>query len=139
MKYSDFDYINYFTSKEIEDTGASIEDVQYLTINYLDRLRSLVGKPIKILKNGLTTGNHASKTHTEGYAVDFYVVGNLSHSEAVKVALMGVSVGFRGIGVYLNQSGVYSFHFDIRNKFSTWKATKNSFNKWSYETLEFNF
>jgi len=138
MKYTDFDYITHFTSNEVIATGAHIEDVAYLTIKYLDRVRSLVDKPIKLIHNGLTSGNHTSRTHLEGCAVDFYVMDDISHTEAVKVALYGVSVGFRGIGVYWNGEA-YSFHFDTRNELGTWYGTKTNKNdSWCYHGLMFN-
>jgi len=134
MNHSDFDYIKYFTAHEVETTGADLGGVEYETIHMLDRARSIIGWPIKLMKNGLTTGNHSSTEHPEGRAVDFACPGG----DPVKVALALSLVGFHGIGVYRNHRGAYSFHADRRQSSATWYGTKSSpRSQWAYKQLKF--
>jgi hypothetical protein len=137
MQLSDFNGIRYFTAEEVEATGAKIEDVQENTIITIDRLRAELGRPIKLVRNGITTGKHSSHRHYNGNAIDFTIDG-LSHKEAVQVALLMASVGFRGIGVYFNGSS-YSFHGDFRANLTTWFGVKAGYGKeWSYKALQFD-
>ena len=136
MTREDFVNIKYFTSNEIEATGANIKDVQYELIHSLDRLRVLIGKPIKLQFNGLTTGKHKAKEHPNGLACDIYII-DLSAEDAVKVSLMAASVGFRGIGIYWNGK-MWSFHLDLRKTFTTWYGGKPLPGySWNYKELTF--
>lgn len=137
MIHTDFIHLNHFTASEIEKTGAFIEDVKYELMYNTNRLRELIGKPIILLPNGLTTGKHKSEYHIIGEAVDFYIE-DLTDKEAVMVCFLASAIGFRGIGVYKNKKGVYSFHMDLRSKFGIWKGIKNKSNTWKYKDLTFD-
>lgn len=138
MKHTDFVHIQYFTAREIENTGANIADVEYDLIHNLDRLRQMLKKKIYLLPNGLTTGNHSSKEHPEGIAGDFTIQG-ITAKDVVKVVVLASYIGFKGIGVYRNENGAYSFHMDLRNELALWKGTKYEDGGWNYSSLTFNF
>jgi hypothetical protein len=136
MKHTDFNHITYFTCEEVEATGADIEALKYETIHKLDMVRSVIGLPISLQVNGLTSGNHSSKEHPRGEAVDFYLKTN---PDPVKVVLACASFGFRGIGVYLNKAtGLWQYHMDTRKALSTWYADKVNGESWKYKALEFS-
>lgn len=138
MKHTDFVHIQYFNAREVENTGAKIEDVEYELIHNLDRLRQMLKKRIHLLPNGLTTGKHSSKEHKEGKAVDFTIQG-ITAKDVVKVVVLSSSIGFKGIGVYRNEKGAYSFHMDLRNEVALWKGTKYEGGGWNHSGLTFNF
>lgn len=130
MKLEDFEHIEYYTPDEITATGAKLEDVQLETIQAADRFRALVGKRVHPLFNGITTGNHKSKEHEDGLAIDVWVEGHPSPYFVFKRAL---DAGFTRIGVYWN--GVaYSFHLALGAKHGFWTAYKSDpdVKQWTY-------
>lgn len=138
MFRTDFTLIKHFSPMEVRATGAKLEDVQFVTIHCLDRLRTILGKPIKLLRNGLTTGKHSSKLHGQGKAVDFYVV-DIEEHDIIKLLLAASSIGFTDMGVYKNTQGVYSFHLGLGSNYKTWSATKDSHGNWVYKALTIKF
>ncbi len=137
MISSDFSKYNIknFTPEEIESTGAKLEDVQLETIFKLQYFRNKIKRTIVLLNNGLTSGNHSSKKHPEGLAVDFTFRegdGTISVTEVFKYAL---EAKFKGIGIYHNQA-TYSFHFDLRECYGFWSARKeHRATSWEYDSL----
>lgn len=123
MKEIDFDHIEYFTQYEVENTGANIDDVNVDTIHRLDLLRKRCGVPIQLVFNGITTGNHKSKGHLSGNAIDVRIKSVTDSNHALKIMLMASSVGFSAIGVYKNSAGWYNFHLEIDETFRVWGAT----------------
>ena len=136
MKPIDFIHIRHFTLEDVHDSGADLDGVQYDTIYNLDRLCEMYGRPISILRNGLNSGSHASTEHRDGLAVDVFV-GDINKAAAVKLCLMAAACGFSAIGVYLNERGVYSFHFAISKRWRTWRAEKGEDGQWVYSGLSF--
>jgi len=138
MNRSDFVFIKRFTPEEIECTGANVEDVDFASLKMLDRLAILLGTPVYLIAGGITTGNHKSEYHKKGRAFDFHL-GEITHETAVRVSLWAVYVGFRGVGIYINAKGAYSFHVDSRTTLSTWMGIKTTpRDSWQYESLRFN-
>ena len=127
------DFVNYgivcFSASEIIATGAQLKDVQARLIQHLDRLRRLLGTPIYLVKNGLTTGSHTSELHADGLAVDC-TMGCIEPNAILKTAL---EADFRGIGFYWNKKWT-SVHLDLRPAHAFWIGVKKG-SKWSYRAL----
>ena len=135
MTHSDFVTmeIDRFSAEEIEATCAKLADVQASLMSSLNRLRNLVGQPFALLKNGLTTGNHASCYHGKGLAADV-VIGNGLVTHTTDVLFKAIRIGFNGVGLYHNGL-IYSWHFDLRETPSTWSAVKGREGTWMYSPL----
>jgi len=137
MKATDFDKygIRNFTKREIENTGANLADVKVQLFLSLQRFRMFIDRRIILLPNGLTTGNHKSWEHPNGYAVDVAfreADGEIHVSNLFKTAL---ECNFRGFGIYHNEMA-YSLHLDIGNRYRFWSAfKKHRENKWNYRPL----
>ena len=132
MTEYDFDKLIYFSKKEVEATGAKIEDVSFSSLDALDDMRNLLGEPINLIKNGMTTGQHKSDGHPKGVAIDCHMGLYEDYYNVFKVAL---SVGFNKIGIYWNGS-IYSYHLEISDKTSFWTGSKNPGDKnWTYGPL----
>ena len=128
MKMTDFFNLTYFKPNEVLTKCEIIDKLDYNVIYFLDELRLRICKPIHILS--LTGGEHeANSLHYEGKAVDFFTIAD--PSLVLKHAL---SIGFRGFGLYTNEKGVHSFHCDIREEYSFWRAVKKD-GKWCYSGL----
>jgi len=124
MKKSDFKkFAPYFTAKEVTATGAKLKDVNIRLLIALFRLRKLLGRRIKLIKNGMTTGKHKSKEHPDGEAADiaFYIKDGEINVDPLHACCM--MAGFKGIGIYHN-TRVYSVHLDIGKRFRRWTAVK---------------
>jgi hypothetical protein len=136
MYDADFRIIKHFKQNEITDTGATIEDVNFRLIVAYDHLRSMINRPVKFVKNGFTTGNHHSKQHSAGLAGDCII--NDKNTDTLQIAQIvecALESGFRGIGIYWNGS-MYSYHLDLRDKYSFWTGIKNNpGDEWKYDTL----
>ena len=117
MKSEDFNKLPNFTELEVGRTGANFGDVEFDTMLCLQMVRSELGLVIRLIKNGLTTGKHQSKTHHDGKAVDFHFDVYVS---PIKVIVAMIQSGFKGIGVYKNAKGFYSYHGDTRSEFGCW-------------------
>lgn len=118
MLVSDFSKHNIinFTPQEITSTGAKLVDVSVETIIAAQKFREYIRRKVKLLPNGITTGEHKSLAHKLGYAVDvslFPADGPVNIHYIFKGA---IASGFFGIGIYWNQKQ-YSLHLEIKNKF----------------------
>lgn len=139
MLESDFkDYKIYnFTKKEVEETGAKLEDVKLALMRSIQKFREYIRRRVILVENGITTGNHKSIMHPDGKAIDgtLYIEdGPINIHILFKGAL---EAGFKGIGIYWN--GIqYSFHFDLRNNYAFWigiKDSKKGVKKWIWKSL----
>lgn len=131
MRNSDFAIYNlkYFTKEEIEETGAKLGHISTGLIICLNNVRRILGVPIHLMHNGLTTGEHSSALHKRGMACDFAVEG-VTVDDVFKAVL---KAHFRGFGAYWN--GVaHSFHVDLRPDYGFWSATKDE-DGWKYYGL----
>lgn len=139
MKPSDFTQydIHNFSAAEIEDTGAKLKDVDRATIVYIQKYREYVRRPVKLVKNGITTGIHKAPEHKQGKAIDTYLNpadGLINVHLIFKGALVA---GFRGIGIYWNGT-CYSCHFDLRKNYAFWagvKDIKKGIKNWQFHGL----
>jgi hypothetical protein len=127
-----------FTPADIVDTGASLESVDVRTIETLQAFRTLIGKRIGLLHNGLTTGNHRSVEHPSGRAVDFYFLDGAIDNSIINTIVWGmIRSGFNGIGVYWNGQA-FSFHGDLRENPAAWAGKKSRIDDpWVYNNLYF--
>ena len=126
-----FGEIEFFTADECQRTGADVAAIQYPLMLALDRFRKLVGCKVFILKNGLTSGNHRSKAHALGMAVDVTVEHERTPQEIFKIAM---KCGFDAVGVYHN-TRAYSYHLGIHGMLSLWSATPYPDGSWKYGPL----
>lgn len=79
----------------------------------IDKLRSATGVPIWILEAYAESGHAEYSYHYIGLAVDFYFEpGKLSPLE--QFLYISMIPEFGGIGFYPNESGVCSWHVDLR-------------------------
>lgn len=86
----------------------------------LDRFTATTGFKAKILDDfrAYTAGNPNSR-HAWGDAVDVYFPG----ADSLAVLAAAESSGlFDGLGIYLNERGAVSFHFDKRGSRARWGA-----------------
>jgi hypothetical protein len=138
MKIEDFATIKHFKPAEITATGANIADIQKELIVAYDKFRELIGRPIHLIKDGITTGNHKAPEHGEGKAGDCWIDG--AELPDPLVLACAIKAGFRGIGIYWNQKQK-SYHLDLRADYTFWNAKKsvprNAFEKtvWIYGKL----
>jgi len=111
--------VRFFSAEEIEATGAKLRRVQRRLVYALDDFRAILGCPVILLHNGMTTGEHASYTHGIGLAVDI-AFREANHPKNMRaLPMMAAAVGFRGIGVYWGGTG-YSMHLDLGMVFRQW-------------------
>jgi hypothetical protein len=120
MLSEEFNNLLDFTELEIGRTGADFTGVSFALMLSFQLLRTNLGRRVKFHKNGLTTGKHKSKYHPAGLAGDFYLDPDDGKVDPKEVYLNMVLAGFKGIGVYLNRDGSYSFHGDLRVEFGDW-------------------
>lgn len=140
MRDSDFAIygINYFSAQEIIETGAKLADISPVLFSNLNYFRIMLGQPVLLLKNGLTTGKHKSKEHRAGDAVDVYFQDDRKLPSISEVLFIAVKAGFSGVGIYHN-GNAYSLHLDIGTKIRTWSAKKTNPKKdWTYSELIVN-
>jgi len=135
--------LRYFTAAEIERTGARLQDVQLELMQALDSLRHELGRRIKLLKNGMTTGKHSSREHPEGRAVDFTLDnrdGPITQDTLYLIFTLGIRLGFRGFGYYFNGK-TWSFHLDLRSGCDIWTGRKKAPGKgaWIYKRMSIGF
>ena len=121
MQKVDFESIMYFRPKEITDTGATLGSVQLMLIQHLDNFRAILGCPVRLIKNGLTTGRHASKMHVNGLAADV-TMDTIEPNAVLRAALEAY---FRGIGFYARNSKWVSVHLDLRPEYAFWRGVKH--------------
>lgn len=132
MTRAEFKPLRYFTASEVERTGASIADVQRETMYAIDDFRHEMGIPVRLLFNGITSGNHKSAGHPNGLAVDCTISGTVDVGEVFKNALIA---GFKAIGIYWN-GAAYSFHLELADRYRFWSGRKAEGEaKWTYGRL----
>ena len=122
MNSEDFLKLPNFTELEVEATGADIVDVDFETLNLLQRVRSYTGKRVGLIKNGLTTGEHQSELHGGGKAVDFKFLDPISPK---LVIFAMIKAGFNGVGVYRWSKTRFTFHGDSRKFPANWFRVPN--------------
>lgn len=139
-QFPNFDYYNDFAS-----LGGNLLYYKKKNIELLQALRDRLPQSKKV-RNYITllSVNEPRKSilgyHPKGEATDVFcpLIG-VSVNTFVEHAL---TVGFRGIGVYVNEGGVLSFHLDIREgSIQLWSATKeNHGDPWTYgDLLDYSF
>lgn len=109
--------LHYFSWNEIAATGADPKDVNSILMEHMDALRDLGQCPIRLIRNGLTTGKHAAKEHPSGLACDWYWAPGRGKKKPTKnqTVQLALDVGFTGIGVYNT-----AFHCDLRGSTKLW-------------------
>jgi hypothetical protein len=135
MTAEELKQVKHFDKKEIEATGAKLEDVQLRLLLKMDKLRDLIGRRIRLLNNGLTTGNHKSAEHPQGEACDFYLDPRDGKTDYYFVFKCAIDAGFNKLGVYWNGTQ-YSFHVASASKSAFWSATKTKTGEpWKFDGL----
>lgn len=115
--------LKYFTAEEIEKTGAKLFEVKLVLFQRMDKFRTLINRRIRLLHNGLTTGNHKSPEHSQGMACDCYLDPRDGKTDFYFIFKCAIDAGFNKIGIYWNGT-TYSFHLAIAPKSAFWLATK---------------
>lgn len=124
--------IRYFTPTEVTDTGAELCDVKARLIQHLDRFRMSVGMPVRIVKNGLTSGDHVAQEHENGIAADV----TMNTILPMLTFYCALNAGFKGIGLYCHGGKWVSGHLDLRGDYAFWIGTKKGHQKkWTYLPL----
>lgn len=127
--------LRYFTKEEIAKTDANISGLQFPLFQRLDLLRNRLGRKIRLLRNGLNTGNHKSIEHSQGLACDFYLDPRDGEVDYYFVFKCAIDCGFNKIGIYWNGLQ-YSFHLAIAQKAAFWSATKTKTGEpWKFDGL----
>lgn len=109
MRSEEFAQTPDFTEMEIGETGANYGDVKLSTMLCAQGVRTDLDRAVHIFDNGLTTGKHKSKEHPAGEAIDFWVDGNPNPMLVICAMLAN---GFTGIGAYVNEKNIWSYHGD---------------------------
>jgi hypothetical protein len=136
MKREQFKELENFTYfSDFQHTRGNLRKMKFEVYQRLQALRDLLPENnfLKVLSTN--AGKHSTNSrHYTGEAIDvFCPMRNISINSFVELAL---NVGFRGIGVYINASGVPSFHLDIREDFQLWFGSKEGDDKnWTYSEL----
>lgn len=133
MNRDNFTYLKHFAIREVEATGAQIQDVQAELMSRLDQFRELVGCSVRLLQNGMTTGIHKSRAHKKGLAAD---VALEDDGELIGVLWAAFMAGFRGFGTYWN-GRVRSYHLEICDVPRGWNGKKDKPGRgaWKYGKL----
>jgi hypothetical protein len=105
------------------------------TVYYLDNFALMI-RPAKVelVFNGCNTGEHESKEHPQGKAIDFTIVGKPFPPIPHTVGML-YYCRFRGVGVYINQEGFYSFHADTGEHFRQWAKYEDKEGQWHFMGL----
>lgn len=132
MTKAEFSGIMFFTPKEITGTGATLESVDFRMIQRLDNFRIILGCPVFLIPNGLTTGNHASKLHANGLAADV-TMDKIDPKTVLRAAL---EAHFFGIGFYARDGKWVAVHLDLRADYAFWRGVKHGKERsWRYLPL----
>ena len=138
QQFDQFPNFNYY--KDFQHLGGNLNYYKIDNIRKLQALRDLLPQHkrspnyLKILSVNEKRKNQKGY-HPLGMATDvFCPLRKVSVNTFVEHAL---SVGFRGIGVYVNAEGILSFHLDIREgPIQLWSATKEKrSDPWTYGSL----
>jgi len=113
MKKEQCKDLKYFTYEEMTATGADIDDVKAVLMLSLDHFRKNIGTPVKLLKNGLTTGKHAKNSqHYLGGAADVYF--RMWPKTLNTVVELAADAGFSGICLNGTNGKYVTIHLDLR-------------------------
>ena len=119
--------IRFFTPEEVIATGADLKDIQLGLMDRLDTFRLMLGQPVHLLHNGMTTGEHVSPWHPKGLAADIYSNPHVTPKQIFKAALASE---FKGVGIYWN-GAAYSAHLDLGDSYRFWTwVKKDRAEKW---------
>jgi len=122
---------NKFKNEEFLSIDDSIDNMSIIFIGKINAFRRHIGKPMRILFNGATKGDHKSLYHPRGRALDFTCDTN-----DYAVIALAIKYGLNGIGMYTNHDGYRSWHLDDRPNITIWEGTKKNENdKWTYKTI----
>jgi len=133
MQLTDFKHIRNFKPAEIQKDGSILGAVSLALIVSIDDLRDAIKTPISIIC--VTGGDHGGDTHPRGIAVDF-TTKNFIDMETMIWNMC--RAGFRGIGIYKNNLGYFSYHGDVRPEpVQMWGAYKKQPQyKWTYVNIQ---
>ena len=131
MTPENFLILQWFTQSGVEETGAKIKDVKLELMFRLDSFRRDIDVPVYLLRNGLTTGKHASPEHPDGKAADICTGIVKPVWTVYKSALKN---GFRGFGAYWNGKA-YSYHLDIGTEYRQWTGIPDEKGNWKFGSL----
>jgi hypothetical protein len=120
-----YDLLN-FTELEVGETGANFGDVSYCLMLTTQTFRTNIARRVHICKNGLTTGKHDAEEHPNGIAIDFYLDPRDGKVDVKEVVFHMILAGFKGIGVYINKNGMYTFHGDLGRRRDWFRDRRNS-------------
>ena len=116
---------------DISKTGAIPEKINLCLFTKLQNFQEVIKNPFYIVKNGLNSGVHSSKSyHFKGLAVDIAFFKDIDWYDVYKASLEAC---FKGVGIYWNGKK-HSFHFDCRPEYGFWKAFKKD-GIWIYSSL----
>jgi hypothetical protein len=116
-----------------------------------DLLRAKLGEYIKCAFHNISTNEphhkHATNSkHYQNSAVDFYItfkssiikINNKYIANLVYCALHNLTFTNKcGFGIYINDKGYMSFHFDLREVSAKWMAlSKDEKGNWIYTTFD---
>ena len=133
-----WDKIKYFKKEEFDDPlfPGSGENINFLTVKFLDKLRENTGWPIVVhcWVGGAVDmhGNHGHSSNSFHLykngckAVDFHFRTNASIQRQIKEVLKS---DFTGIGVYYDWGVPVGFHVDTRpvSRYQIWKRDKDRY------------
>lgn len=120
MRLDQFETIRYYGPEDL----SRWENLEFELVEKLDKLTgALGGQPFRILSTYRTehenekVGGAPQSQHLYGRAIDIVVPGGYE-----KFLDLAKSVGFTGIGLYVNSKDVVSAHLDVRptNRIATW-------------------
>jgi len=130
--------LKHFTPANVPDP----EKMQFPILKALDQFTDLIGAAPVFLDTWRPPVAGAPAWHSQGIAVDVAYPGR----DPLEVLKLAESSGFfDGIGLYRNEKGAASFHFDTRGYRARWGAeithpvdpdTGRTVQKNSYTTLE---
>ena len=134
MIKSDFNKIQFFTQSAIEATGSNIEDVKTELVLRYDHFRKLLNRRVYLIKNGITTGVHSSKSHSNGLAGDHYLDPADGEIDIVYSFKCALEAGFKEYGVYWN-GAAYSFHLGCNKRYKFWSCKINVYGRQYYSLI----
>jgi len=137
-QFKELENFSYFN--DFQPTKGNLRKMKFEVFERLQTLRDSLPQRknssnfLKLLSTN--AGAHVKNSeHYKGKAVDVFcpLRNGLTINTFVELAL---GAGFRGVGVYLNASGVPSFHLDIREKYQFWFGSKEKqTDPWTYSEL----
>lgn len=136
MRLEDFDKLKNFNyDNDFKQVGGNLSEMDFEVYRRLQSLRDSLpaGNYIQVLS--ANSGGHSSNSfHYKGMAIDAFIP--LVNTRIDRVFELAIEAGFKGIGIYKNRAGVYSFHFDIRDSYTFWRGTKaGTQTSWNYDDL----